>query len=150
MSNDIADDNIVEMICARGQELERRIEDRRERDKQRKREARKAQTDEQRQREAARKREFRKRQTSEQRERDQERKRKKSQSKLRPFMGIDGEGGGTDFEGRQNYLFIAAGNSKESHICHRDGEHLLTRTCLEFILSLPREPILVGFYFVGL
>ena len=65
------------------------------------------------------------------------------------IMGIDGEGGGTDYEGRQNYILISAANSEGTHVCHRDGEHLITRDCLEFLLSLPPEPILIGFYFMG-
>jgi hypothetical protein len=66
-----------------------------------------------------------------------------------PYMGIDGEGGGTDYEGRQNYILISAANSEGTHVCHRDGEHLITHDCLEFLLSLPPEPILIGFYFMG-
>jgi hypothetical protein len=64
-------------------------------------------------------------------------------------MAIDGEGGGTDDEERQNYLLMVAANSEETHVLHRDGEHLTTRNCLEYLLSLPPKPILIGYYFVG-
>lgn len=44
---------------------------------------------------------------------------------------------------------MVAANAEETYVCHRDGEHLTTRDCLEFLLSLPPQPILVGYYFVG-
>src|SRR5262249_19445342 len=125
----------------------RSVEARRERERARKQEARRRQTSEQRERERNRKQEARAIQTPEQRE--QQRERRQSRKTPRPFMAIDGEGGGTDYEGRQNYMLMVAANSEETHVCHRDGEHLTTRDCLEFILSLPTGPILVGYYFVG-
>jgi hypothetical protein len=120
---------------------------RRERDRLRKRQARKRQTPEQREGERARKREERKRQTPEQRERERERDRKRCRKKLRPFMAIDGEGGGTDELGRQNYLLMVASGpaAGKEHLLHRDGKPLSVRGCLEFLLSLPAEPILVGY-----
>jgi hypothetical protein len=138
---------IVDMTQARGSEYERTVEARRERRRARKREARRRQTPEQRERERNRKHKARSTQSAEQRE--QERGRRQSRKKPRPFMAIDGEGGGTDYEGRQNYLLMVVANSEETHVCHRNGEHLTTRDCLEFLLSLPPEPILVGYYFVG-
>ena len=64
-------------------------------------------------------------------------------------MAIDGEGGGTDHLGRQNYLLMVASGqiAGEEQVLHRDGKALSIRDCLEFILSLPAEPILVGFGF---
>jgi hypothetical protein len=138
---------IVNMTRARGAKYERTIEARRERERARKQEARRRQTPEQRERERSRKRKARTIQTPEQR--DQERERRQSRKTPRPFMAIDGEGGGTDFEGRQNYLLMVAANSEQPRVFHRDGERLTTRDCLEFLLSLPAEPILVGYYFVG-
>jgi hypothetical protein len=139
---------IGKTIRARDAEYERRVQDRRERECERKREARKRLTLEQRERESARKREARKRRTTEQREREKERDRQRSRGRLRPFMAVDGEGGGTDELGRQNYLLmVASALDGEEHVLHRGGRHLLTSECLEFLLSLPREPILVGYGF---
>jgi hypothetical protein len=123
---------IGEMIRARGAEYERRVRDRRERERERKREARKHQT-------------------PEQREREKERQRRRSRIKLQPFMAIDGEGGGTDHLGRQNYLLMVASGKTPGgeSVLHRDGNPLSVRDCLEFILSLPprAEAILVGYGF---
>jgi DNA polymerase type B, organellar and viral len=119
---------IGEMIRARGAEYERLVQDRRERERARKREARK-------------------RQTPEQRERERERERARSRTKIRSFMAIDGEGGGTDHLDRQNYLLMVASGAGGERILHRDGNPLSVCDCLEFILSLPREPILVGYGF---
>jgi hypothetical protein len=142
---------IADMIRARGAEYERAVETRRwrkqEQERHRKSEARRRLTPEQRMRECYRKQKARAAQTPEQRE--QERQRKQSRKKVRPFMAIDGEGAGTDFEGRQNYLLMVAANSEETYTRHRDGERLTTRDCLEFLLSLPVEPILIGFHFTG-
>jgi hypothetical protein len=138
---------IADMAKARGADHERTVEARRERERARKQEARLRQTPEQRERERSRKRQARTIQTPEQRE--LERERRQSRKKPRQFMAIDGEGAGTDYEGRQNYVLVVAANSEEAHVCHRDGERLTTRDCVEFLLSLPAEPILVGFYFVG-
>jgi hypothetical protein len=115
----------------------------------RKRDARKRQTSEQREHERERKREARKRQTPEQREREKEREGRRNRVKLKPFLAIDGEGGGTDELGRQNYfLMVATGQrSGEEYVLHRDGKPLSTRDCLEFILSLPADRKLVAFGF---
>jgi hypothetical protein len=96
---------------------------------------------EQRDHESARKREARTLQTPEQRSR--EREQRISRKKLRSFMAVDGEGGGTDELGRQNYLLMVAANSEGEYLRHRQGEPLSTRDCHEFLLSLPAEPILV-------
>ena len=68
-------------------------------------------------------------------------KARRNRAKLRPFMAIDGEGGGTDELGRQNYLLMVASGQTagEEYILHREGKPLSTRDCLEFILSLPAE-----------
>jgi hypothetical protein len=118
-----------------------------ERERGRKREARKQQTLEEREHEHERKREARLQRTAEQREREKERNARRNRTRLRPFMAIDGEGGGTDELGRQNYfLMVASGQTPgEQRILDRDGKPLSTRDCLEFILSLPPDPILVGY-----
>lgn len=123
------------------------IRDRRERERLRKREARKRQTPKQRERERVRKREARKQQTPEQREHEKRREKARSRKKVRPFMAIDGEGGGTDDLDRQNYLLMVAleSVSGEERILHHNGEPLSVKDCLEFILSLPTKSILVAF-----
>jgi hypothetical protein len=68
-------------------------------------------------------------------------KKKRAAQPPRPIWGVDGEGGGTDDEGRQNYILLRAGK----RMLHRDGAHLTTVDCFEFLLRLPREAILVGF-----
>jgi hypothetical protein len=118
-----------------------------ERERERKREARKRQTLEQRDHEHERKRQARLQRTAEQREREKERNARRNRTKLRPFMAIDGEGGGTDALGRQNYLLMVASGSTagEERILRRDGKSLSTRDCLEFILSLPADHRLLGY-----
>ncbi len=125
---------IDEMIRARGADYQCLLELRRQRVRERAR---------------IRQQEARKRQTPEQREAAKERKRNHARTKLRPFMAIDGEGAGTDHLGRQPYLLMAASGptAGEEHVKHCDGKPLSVRDCLEFLLSLPAEPILIGFYF---
>jgi hypothetical protein len=127
----------------------RRTSEQREHERERKREARKRQTQEQRKHEHERKREARLQQTAEQREREKERNARRCRKKELPFLAIDGEGGGTDELGRQNYfLMVASGQtSEEEYILHRNGKPLSTRHCLEFILSLPADRKLVAFGF---
>jgi hypothetical protein len=139
----------AEMIRERGVEFERLIEQRTDRERTRKREARKRRTLQQQERERIRKREARKRQTPEQREREKHREKTRCRKKLRTFMAIDGEGGGTDELGRQNYFLMCASGQTpgDEYLTHREGESLSTRDCLEFILSLPRDKILLGFGF---
>jgi hypothetical protein len=62
----------------------------------------------------------------------------------RPFVGVDGEGAGTDALGRQNYYLMRAGGQELF-----TGKPLTTVECLEFILSLPAtdDAILVSFSF---
>ena len=97
---------VSDMIQARGVEYERAIEARRERNRERervrKREARQRQTSDQGARERVRKREARTLLTLEQKEREREQRR--SRKKVRPFMAVDGEGGGTDELGRPELL----------------------------------------------
>src|SRR5262245_26745315 len=118
-----------------------RLESRRKRERLRKRNERKRQTPEQREAERQRKQQARKRQTREQREHENERGRRRRQMNARPFMAIDGEGGGTDDLGRQNYLLMVASGTTvgEERMLHRDGKPLRVTDCLEFILSLPAE-----------
>jgi DNA polymerase type B, organellar and viral len=61
--------------------------------------------------------------------------------KLRPFVGVDGEGGGVDVHGRQHYLLLQAGERR----LFNDNRPLTTSQCLAFIVSLPSNPIHVGF-----
>jgi hypothetical protein len=147
MSDPTNNARVEACIRARDPDHERRVEHRRAVDRLRKREARKNQTAEQREYERVRKRKARLRQTPDQREREKEREARRCRRKKRPFMAIDGEGGGTDNLGRQNYfLIIGSGQtSGEDYILHRQGKPLSTRDCLEFILSLPADPILVGY-----
>lgn len=65
------------------------------------------------------------------------------QSQTRPFIGVDGEGAGTDAIGRQNFLLLRAGDME----LFDDNNALGTRDCIEFLLSTPRDAILVGYYF---
>lgn len=131
------------------QDVDERLARRRESDKLRKRHARKQQSPAQRERERLRKREARKHQTLEQREAEKERERRRSRTKIRPFMGVDGEGGGTDALGRQPYLLMAASGATEGEerILHRDGKPPRVEDWLEFILSLPANRTLVAFFF---
>jgi hypothetical protein len=145
---DVVTARVVEMIEARGPDymadIEARLRHRRERDCRRKKKARQQVSPEQHQRDRHRKRQARAVQTSEQRQR--EREQRISRKKLRPFMGVDGEGGGTDELGRQNYLMMmAADASGAEFMLSCQGKALATRDCLEFLLSLPAEPILVGY-----
>jgi hypothetical protein len=138
---------VEENIRGPNPDEQRLVEHRRGLDRVRKREARKRQTPEQRERERVRKREARLRQTPDQRAREKEREARRCRRKKRPFMAVDGEGGGTDNLGRQNYFLMTASaqTSGDEHILHRQGKPLSTRDGLEFILSLPADPILVGY-----
>lgn len=63
--------------------------------------------------------------------------------KLRSFVGVDGEGGGTDAIGRQNYLLLRAGDC----LLFNDNKRLTTLECLDFIASLEKSPIYCAYYF---
>jgi hypothetical protein len=60
-----------------------------------------------------------------------------------PFIGVDGEGGGTDDLGRQNFLLLRAGHNEL--FC--DNRPLTTVECLEFLLDQPKKAVLVGYFF---
>lgn len=62
--------------------------------------------------------------------------------KLRPFVGIDGEGAGRDPEGRQHYMLLRAGDQRLY-----TGKPLSTDECLDWLAALPEEPIYVGYAF---
>lgn len=64
-------------------------------------------------------------------------------SVTKPFIGVDGEGGGTDAAGRQLYKLLCAGEAE----LFNNNEQLSTADCLEFILSLSSNAILIGYYF---
>lgn len=59
------------------------------------------------------------------------------------FVGCDGEGGGTDSKGRQNYLLLRMGERE----LFRDNEPLTMAECLDWICDAPRERVYVGFAF---
>ena len=120
---------VRERIKALGPEYALEVEARREQERRRKRDARQRQTPEQFGRERERKREAR------------------ANGELRPFLAIDGEGGGTDYLGRQHYLLMVAADAsgETKHIRHNKGKALSIVDCFEFLLSLPKEPILVGY-----
>jgi hypothetical protein len=114
MANPQVEARIEGLIRVRGTDYEYFIERRRERERVRKRVWRKQQTPGQRERECDRKREVRKQQTPEQCECEKQRERKRDRKKLRPYLGVDGEGGGTDALERQNYfLMCASGQTSE-------------------------------------
>lgn len=60
----------------------------------------------------------------------------------RPFQGIDGEGAGIDASGRQIYRLLVAGDA-----ILNNPAGISTVEALEFLLSRPRRPIMVGYYF---
>ena len=138
---------LEESIRALGPDYRRLVERRIELERVRKREARKRQTPEQRELERERKREARLRHTPEQREHEKEREARRCRRKERPFLAIDGEGGGTDELGRQNHFLMVASGQTEEYVLHRQGKPLSTRDCLEFILSLPADRKLGAFWF---
>jgi hypothetical protein len=65
----------------------------------------------------------------------------------RPFIAVDGEGGGTNEHGQQNYLLMCARGLDDStrRSLFKDNRRLTTAECLEFILALPRDAELTGF-----
>ncbi len=66
----------------------------------------------------------------------------------RPFIGIDGEGGGTDDLGRQHYLLLGAADAAgKTYPLFNDNEPLRPERIFDFILSLPQNAYIVGFYF---
>lgn len=64
-------------------------------------------------------------------------------SRVRPFVGCDGEGAGVDELGRQNYQLFRMGARE----LFNGGERLTTEELLDFICDEPRGTILVGFAF---
>jgi hypothetical protein len=78
-----------------------------------------------------------------QRSRAQEKETRKR--RFPPFLGIDGEGGGIDHLGRQHYLLMIAENSDTHMKKDNGGKPLTAEDCFDFILSLPRNAILVGY-----
>jgi hypothetical protein len=132
-------------------EVDERLARRRETDKVRKRRQRAEQAADQRARtqarDRARKREARKQQTTGQREAEKERNRRRS--RIKPFMAVDGEGGGTDALGRQHFLMMAACDAEGGapRVLHRDGNPLSVTDFLEFFLSLPANRRLTSFSF---
>lgn len=66
----------------------------------------------------------------------------------RPFIGIDGEGGGVDDLGRQNYLLLCASDRDGgAQTLFKDNAPLTAADCFDFILSLPKEADIVGYLF---
>jgi hypothetical protein len=66
----------------------------------------------------------------------------KKTPKLRPFIGVDGEGAGTNRHGQQHYMLFRVGD-RELYT----GKPLETRAILEHILAAPKDAILVGYGF---
>jgi hypothetical protein len=65
-----------------------------------------------------------------------------------PFLAIDCEGGGVNEHGQQNLLLVTAcGETGEPFQLFKDNQHLTTKDVLEFILSLPKNHIIVGYHF---
>lgn len=67
----------------------------------------------------------------------------KSKNRTAPFVGVDGEGGGTDDLGRQNYLLLRAGDN----LLFNGNTRLTSYECLDFLSSLDSSPIYVSFFF---
>jgi hypothetical protein len=76
-----------------------------------------------------------------------EKEQRQARRKLKPFLSLDGEGGGEDPLGRQHYLMMSAAgiDGQDEFILHNDGAPPQTVDTLEFILSLPKNRILVCF-----
>ncbi|HEY2528466.1 MAG TPA: hypothetical protein VGJ20_11070, partial [Xanthobacteraceae bacterium] len=73
----------------------------------------------------------------------------RSKAKTR-FYAVDGERGGNNNNGQQHYFFMAAASADRREppkTCDNDGAPLSFKDCVEFILSLPANAILVGFGF---
>jgi DNA polymerase type B, organellar and viral len=68
-------------------------------------------------------------------------------TKLRPFMGVDGEGCGVNRHGQQHYKLLCASRPGDLPYELFTGKRLTTRDCLNWICNLPPEPLLVGFGF---
>jgi hypothetical protein len=67
----------------------------------------------------------------------------------REIVGIDGEGGGTNEFGQQNYLLMCASNRDRSYVrqCFNDNKPLTIEQIFEFILWLPENAYICGYYF---
>ena len=65
-----------------------------------------------------------------------------SDGRLKPFIGCDGEGAGTDDQGRQLYQLFRMGDRELF-----TGSRLTTEELLDFICDAPKNAILVGFAF---
>lgn len=88
---------------------------------------------------------LRQQQTPEEFGHEAERKRKARASKPPlPFMAIDGEGGGKDAFGRQDYNLMLAVSPDEQLVLNT-GHRLTTIDCFKFILDLPKNVIPVAF-----
>lgn len=68
--------------------------------------------------------------------------RKPPRPKLRPFVGVDGEGCGRNRHGQQHYMLLRGGDAELF-----TGKPLRTYECLDFLCDLPSDAILVGFAF---
>lgn len=60
-----------------------------------------------------------------------------------PFCGVDGEGGGKDELGRQNYILLRAGDN----LLFDNNRRLSTEDCLAFLSGLPTDRIYVAYYY---
>lgn len=73
----------------------------------------------------------------------EQRRKERGTAPQKPFIGVDGEGCGVDELGRQEYRLMCASGLDPLYT----GKPLTTAECLEFILSLPRNRIAVGYGF---
>jgi DNA polymerase type B, organellar and viral len=67
-----------------------------------------------------------------------------------PFIAVDGEGGGAKEYRQQNYLLMCArgvSDHETPYVLFDNNKRLTTKECLDFILALPRQALLVGFFF---
>lgn len=67
-----------------------------------------------------------------------------------PFIALDGEGCGYDDLGRQYYQLLRASDATgvfNKRLADTSNNRITTRSALEFILSMPKNATLVGFFF---
>jgi hypothetical protein len=80
-------------------------------------------------------------QSAEYKRKERERWNSRPAKPLRPFIGIDGEGG--NINGRHEYLLLRVG----THLLYRNSKPLRTVDILRWLTSLPNEGIYVGYGF---
>jgi len=68
---------------------------------------------------------------------------RRSAQLTRSFVGVDGEGGGVNENGQQNYLLLRAGGA----VLFDGNRRLGTRLCLDFLLQLDPGCLAVSYFF---